>query len=417
MNLRKVMGLAAFLVSCGISYGEESFGLNEILERVKISNPSVKIQKLNTEIVEKQKDRALKNYILPPVKFDDSDEWDVVKKYGLGTKSLEVQMDVFEGGKSVYGYKVLKSQLAKSKNQEILTEIEAQENAVAAYFAVLNAQKQTEITERAMKLLEKQKSRIWDLYSNGKLVPKSEYLKIEADIENNRVLILENKQEEENTIGILNRLLGYSLDNNLNLRDFDPEAYLMSKSNIQEKNNKKVENTLLGQNEKHDLDIAEYNVKLAKAELYPRIYTKYIHDFWERGEDNNKNRDIDEDRFEIGFNWTFEWGGTLDEIASKKKALEQAQIKYDDNIKGITLEMKNQLNNVKALYGKAQAMKKRVDLLKENTDIDSMRYENELLSTFDYLNSVNSYRDAQEEYYKLQRELVLSVIEYENLYR
>jgi len=62
-------------------------------------------------------------------------------------------------------------------------------------------------------------------------------------------------------------------------------------------------------------------------------------------------------------------------------------------------------------------MKKRVDLLKENTDIDSMRYENELLSTFDYLNSVNSYRNAQEEYYKLQRELVLSVIEYENLYR
>ncbi len=386
------------------------------MERVKTSNPSVKIQKLNTEIVEKQKDRALKNYILPPVKFDDSDEWDVVKKYGLGTKSLEVQMDVFEGGKSVYGYKVLKSQLAKSKNQEILTEIEAQENVVAAYFAVLNAQKQTEITERAMSLLEKQKSRVWDLYSNGKLVPKSEYLKIEADIENNRVLILENKQEEENTIGILNRLLGYPLDNNLILKDFDPEAYLMSKSNIQEKNNKKVENTLLGQNEKHDLDIAEYNVKLAKAELYPRIYTKYIHDFWERGEEN-KNRDIDEDRFELGFYWTFEWGGTLDEVASKKKALEQAQIKYDDNIKGITLEMKNQLNTVKALYGKAQAMKKRVDLLKENTDIDSMRYENELLSTFDYLNSVNSYRNAQEEYYKLQRELVLSVIEYENLYR
>ena len=55
--------------------------------------------------------------------------------------------------------------------------------------------------------------------------------------------------------------------------------------------------------------------------------------------------------------------------------------------------------------------------LKENTDIDSMRYENELLSTFDYLNSVNSYRTAQEEYYKLQRELVLAVIEYENLYR
>ena len=46
-----------------------------------------------------------------------------------------------------------------------------------------------------------------------------------------------------------------------------------------------------------------------------------------------------------------------------------------------------------------------------------MRYENDLLTTFDYLNSVNSFRLAQEQYYSLQRELVLSVIEYENLYR
>ena len=54
-------------------------------------------------------------------------------------------------------------------------------DAVAAYFSVLNARKQTEITERAIKLLEKQKARVWDLYSNGKIVPKSEYLKIKAD--------------------------------------------------------------------------------------------------------------------------------------------------------------------------------------------------------------------------------------------
>ena len=46
-----------------------------------------------------------------------------------------------------------------------------------------------------------------------------------------------------------------------------------------------------------------------------------------------------------------------------------------------------------------------------------MRYENELLSTFDYLNSVDNYRNAQEQYYRTQRDLVLAVIRYENLYR
>ena len=416
MELRKLVGITAFLAVCGASFGAETLGLNEILDRAKNSNPNVKIQKISTEEMRKQKDKAWKNYVLPPVDFSDSDEWDTVKRYGLGVKSLSVDMNVFEGGKSIYGYKTLKSQLAKSENQEILTEINAQEDAVAAYFAVLNAQKQTEITERAIKLLEKQKARVWDLYSNGKLVPKSEYLKIEADIENSKVLILENRQEEENTMGILNKILGYSLDNNLNLKDFDPELYLASKANVKNGEKKQVENTLLGQNEKHNLDIAEYNVKLAQAELYPTIKVGYSHNFWERDRERGWEK-TEEDRVTLGFSWTFEWGGTLDEIASKKKALEQAQIKYDDNIKGITLEMRNQLNTVEALYGKVQAMKKRVDLLKENTNIDSMRYENELLSTFDYLNSVDNYRNAQEQYYRTQRDLVLAVIRYENLYR
>lgn len=409
------MGLGAFLVVCGASYAEGSFGLEEVLERAKTSNPQVRIQQLNTEVVKKEKDRALKNYILPPITLDDSDEWDMVKKYGLGTKSIEVSLDVFEGGKSVYGYKALKSKLAKAENQEILSEIKAQEEAVAAYFAVLNAQKQTEITDRAMELLEKQKSRVWDLYSNGKIVPKSEYLKIEADIENNKVAILESLQNEENTMGVLNKILGYPLNNELVLDDFNPDSYLASKVHLQDENKKPVEDTILGKNEKHDLDIAGYNVKIAQADLYPRIYTKYIHDFWQ--ESKSDKRDVDEDRFEIGFKWTFEWGGTLDNVKSKKYALEQAQIRYEDNIKGITLDMKNQLNTVKALYGKSQAMKKRVDLLKENMDIDSMRYENELLSTFDYLNSVDNYRAAQADYYKIQRDLVLAVIQYENLYR
>ena len=117
----------AFLAVCGISYSQDSFSLNDILERAKTSNPDVKIQRISTEEKRKEKDRALKNYILPPIEFSDSDEWDMVKRYGLGVKSLSVDMDIFEGGKSVYGYKVLKSGLAISENQEILAEISAQE--------------------------------------------------------------------------------------------------------------------------------------------------------------------------------------------------------------------------------------------------------------------------------------------------
>ena len=391
--------------------------LNEILDRAKTSNPNVVIKKMDTEIIKKTKDKALKNYILPPVKLSDSDYWENVKRYGVGAKSINVSMDVFEGGKSVYGYKILKSQVAIAENQEVLAEIQAQEDAVAAYFSILNSQKQSEITNRAIELLNKQKERNWDLYNNGKLVPKSEYLKIEADIENNRVLNMENYCEEENSRGILARLLGYPLESKLDLMDFDPEEYLKEKAGIEEKSNKKVEDTILAKNEKHRVDIAKNSVKLAKADLYPTINIEYKHKFWETDEHTKERRKLDEDRVSIGFKWIFEWGGTLDNINSKKLAYEQAQIKYDDEIKRISLDIRNQLNRIKTLYGQSLVMKKRMELLKETSEIDSMRYENELLTTFDYLNSVNRYRAAQENYYKIQRDLVLAIIEYENLYR
>ena len=79
--------------------------------------------------------------------------------------------------------------------------------------------------------------------------------------------------------------------------------------------------------------------------------------------------------------------------------------------------MRNKLGEIESLAGQSEAQKKRVELLRENLKIDNLRYDNELVTTFDYLNSVNQLRTAEEDFYKLQRSLVLAVIEYENLYK
>ena len=392
-------------------------GLNEILDRAKTANPNVIMKKMDTDIKRKEKQRALKNYVLPPVNLSDSEEWEAVRKYGVGTRQFRVSMNIFEGGKSVYGYRILKSQVEMAENEEILTEIKAQEEAVNAYFSILNAQKQYEITSRTIELLKKQRQRNFDLYENGKILPKSEYLKIEADIEDNNVLNIENQLNEENNRGVLAKLLGYPLDNKIALKEFDPESYLKDKSEIHDTNNKKIEDTLLAKNEQHKVNIAENTVKIAKADLYPSINVEYKREFWEIDDDTKERRKLNDNVVTLGFKWVFEWGGTLDNIQAKKIAYEQAKVKYNDEIKKISLDIKNQLNKVKSLYGQSLVMKKRMELLEESANIDSMRYENELLSTFDYLNSVNKYRAAQENYYKTQRDLVLAIIEYENLYR
>lgn len=409
------MGLVAFLVVCGASYAEGSFGLEDVLERAKTANPQVNAQKMDVESKRELKEKAWKNLILPPVDFSNEEEWDIIKEDGIGLKEVEAYLPIFEGGRVLNTYRKAQAQLGIAQKDSVLTEINAQESAVSQYFTALNARKQIEITNQAIKALEKQKERVNDLYVNGKIVPKSEVLKIEADIENNKGINLENAHKETASIGELARLLGYPIDSALELKDFDPSQYLATKAHLQGENKKSVENTVLGEKEQLKLDSASYDVKIAKADLYPKFYAKYTYTFKEK--QNGRLTTVNDDTFELGFRWVLAWGANWDNVKATKYAYEKAKIEYQDNLQGISLDMKNKLSEIKALYGKSLAMKKRVDLLQENMEIDSMRYENELLSTFDYLNSVNSFREAQEDYYALQRGLVLAVIEYENLYR
>lgn len=403
------------MLLCGISYSEEVFSLEDILERAKTSNPQINAQKMVTEMKREQKERAWKNLVLPPIDLSNEDEWEIAKKYGAGLEELKVYIPIFMGGKNLNTYKKAKTQYEISKRDSSLTETGAQETAVSIYFAALNARKQKEITDNAIKALEKQRERVNALYTNGKQVPKSELLKIEADIENNKGINLENEYYEKAYAGELSKILGYPIDLELDVQDFNPEEYLKSKVYIESDIQKPIENTILGERENLKLESAAYDVKIAKADLYPTLYAKYTYTYRE-----NQDGDlvkVNDHEWAVGFRWKLSWGADYDNVKASKYAYEKAEIEYKDNMQGIALDMRNKLAEIKAVYGRVNAMKKRVDLLAENMKIDSMRYENDLLTTFDYLNSVNSFREAQEEYYSIQRKLVLSVIEYENLYR
>lgn len=413
------MGLAAFLAICSTSFSSDFFTLDDVLNRVKDTNPQIRAQKMNEESKRELKEKAWKNLVLPPVNLSNEESWEMIEKEGIGINQLSITMPIFSGGKIVNTYNKAKNQYEMAQKDSELVGIVAQEAAVAKFFEALNYKKQIEITDKAIEALEKQKERIADLYNNGKLVPKSELLKIEADIENNRGINLENKQKEEASLGELARLLNYPVNSPLELKDFNPLQFLEAKAHITEENKTPVENTLLGSKEALKLESANYDVKIARADLYPVIYTKYTlrykgtNDYGELYDYPKEHRDL----FEIGFRWVLAWGATMDNVRAQEYLYEKAKIEYEDNLKGISFDMKNKLGEIKALYGKSLAMEKRANLLQENMDIDSMRYENELLTTFDYLNSVNSFREAQEDYYELQRKLVLAVIEYENLYR
>lgn len=394
------------------TYSQE-LGLEAILKRVEEGNPEVRVKELDVKISEKAKSKALKNLLLPPVNFSTEEDWEIVKDEGIGFKEVEAYIPIFQGGRMVYGYKKAGKALELSRENSKLAVYTWQEASVNQYFDALNYRQQKEITNLTVEALEKQQARLSGLYSENKMIAKSEVLKVEADIENNRAINLRNTQKERAAKETLMQLLGYDLDREVTLEEFDAVQYLSNLRVIKKIEN--PENTTLGKAESLKVDLAEYDVKIAKADLYPSFYVKPSHKFKEKVGDKlvTKNEGI----VEVGFRYRFEWGGTLDSVSQKEYALEQAKIKYDNNISGIELDMRNKLGEIESLSGQSEASKKRVELLRENLKIDNLRYSNELVSTFDYLNSVNQLRMAEEDYYKLQRSLVLAVIEYENLYK
>ncbi len=411
----------AYLSLFGISYSVE-LELDEVISRAKVESSEIKIQGMNTEIQKKGKNKALKNLILPPINLSQEDDWDIIKEEGVGIRELEMGVPLFMGGKNLNSYRKAKNNLELAYKEEIFAENRAIEKAVGAYFDILNYQKQSEIINNAVKAMDKQKGRLQGLYKGGKIVPKSELLKVEADIERYRSLNLENARLEKKRTGDLNRILNLPLDTKITGKDILAGEYLGDRADASKYADRDIDNTHLVQAEKLKLKNAEYDLKIAKADLYPTFYIKDTYTF--RKWDNEKNelykpkdRNEDENKVELGFRYYFAWGGTLDSVNQKKYELKKAQLMHDENVKEIQLDIENKINEIDSLYGQANANQKKVDLLRENMNIDSMRYENQLITTYDYLNSVNAYREAQEEYYAIQRKLVLAVIELENLYR
>ncbi|MEG2587735.1 MAG: TolC family protein [Cetobacterium sp.] len=410
--MKKKFLVGAFLALSLVAYSK-GLGLEEILNRVEAGSPEVKIKELDVKIKEKEKNKALKNLVLPPVNLSTEEDWEIVKDEGIGFKEIEAYIPLFQGGRMMYGYKKAGKELDLAKENQKLSVYKWQEQSVSEYFDALNYRKQREITDKTIEALQKQRARLDGLYKENKLIPKSEVLKVEADIENNRAQNLQNIQKERAAKETLMQYLGYDLDKKIELDEFDAMSYLENIGAI-----KKVEApeaTTLGKRESLLVDVAEYDLKITKADLYPSFYVKPSHKFKEKQGD--KLVTTNEGMVEVGFRYRFEWGGTIDSVNQKEYALDQAKIRYENNIRGIDLDMRNKLGEIESLAGQSGAQKKRVELLQENLGIDNLRYDNELVTTFDYLNSVNQLRKAQEDYYKLQRELVLAVIEYENLYR
>lgn len=411
---KNILRAGIFLVF-SLNIVAREMSLTEVLRTAKKQNFSIRASHYGTESKKRAKDRYYKNMILP--KIDLSLSGEIRDSNWIGPREIATTIPVYTGGRVTNDYKKAKNSYEMSKKEETLIETEVEETVVATYFGLLTQQRNVQYTRESLNSLEKQRQRMKILYENGKLIPKSDVLKIEADIEKNYLELTQAKYAEEDLRQKLYLLMGMPIDSKITFsQQIDERSLITGKYNnldiktMEEKVSRESTRAKLNEME---LKNSEYTYNISKSKLYPNIYLSPGYTFSVNGD----NDDDEGFRVTLGVNWTFEWGGTMESVAESKFSHEEAKVQYAKKTEELILLTRSSYRRIESLKKQLEIEDKRMTILENNYKIDTNRYDNGLMSTVDYLKSVSEVKKSQETYYALQRELTLATLEYENLFK
>ena len=418
ISMQRVTKLIVFSLIFSRSFSVE-MTLEDVLKKVKENNREIKIQELVIKEREYEVKKSFKEF-LPTVELEAGKEFikdeDGSEKNDWTTdgdkfERLNVNIPIFTGWRNTNNYRksVLEKDISQQENKLVNYDIE--ERAIFFYFEILNNRTQAEISHRVIANLQEQEKRLKELFENGQMIPKSELLKVDADIVAEEAVKERRVQGQRSAEEALYLLMGIDLQSEYTFadharNDIDPQNY-----NIDRDTELALSEGSQAKREELRLKDADLDVKLAKADLLPEVFGTYEYRIDDDDEDSFSDYQVSlTARWEI-----FSWGSTIDDIRQKEVAREQAELNYTNRMDEISLEIRDTYRELLTLHKEVHSQKVRLELLKENLEIDSLRYLNGLIEAIDYLSSVSDLSETAATYYSLEREFALRQREYENL--
>lgn len=418
ISMQRITKLIVFSLIFSRSFSVE-MTLEDVLKKVKENNREIKIQELVIKEREYEVKKSFKEF-LPTVELEAGKEFikdeDGSEKNDWTTdgdkfERLNVNIPIFTGWRNTNNYRksVLEKDISQQENKLVNYDIE--ERAIFFYFEILNNRTQAEISHRVITNLQEQEKRLKELFENGQMIPKSELLKVDADIVAEEAVKERRVQGQRSAEEALYLLMGIDLQSEYTFADHtqndaDPQNY-----NIDRDTELALTEGSQAKREELRLKDADLDVKLAKADLLPEVFGTYEYRIDDDDDDSFSDYQVSlTARWEI-----FSWGSTIDDIRQKEVAREQAELNYTNRMDEISLEIRDTYRELLTLHKEVHSQKVRLELLKENLEIDSLRYLNGLIEAIDYLSSVSDLSETAATYYSLEREFVLRQREYENL--
>jgi outer membrane protein TolC len=414
--MKKKFMILALITITSLNAFSKDLNLDEALKIAENENPTIRRERITLDI-KKLEEKKKKKAFLPKVSVsmdaDDNSYDDNLNPFdqSVGVNAI-IYMPIFTGGKLTNEYKKSKLESEKTSLTNILLKYDIREDVIEKYFEILILKKQGQILGGVNNTLNKQRERLEKLYNNNKLVKKSDVLRVQSDILGNEVTLLGIDQKTEIKIYELQILLGLSINESLNISEFDYTTLNLDKFLLDKDISKALSVGSSVKKSEIDLKKSEIDVNIARAAYYPKVGLGFEKDF------KNDSDGVDSYRVALGFTWNvFNWGADMDTVAQNRYRVDQANIDLNTMKDSVTLELREKYSKMMTLSKQLEAQDLRVEIARENAVIDTLRYNNSLMSSFEYLDSIDKQRAAEEDYYTLQREFMLAVDIYENAWR
>lgn len=330
----------------------------------------------------------------------------------FGPQKVTAGYTVYAGGRIVNNYKKTKKDYNISEKELETVGYNMEIRAIDMYFQILNLNKQLEITGYAREALLKQEKRLDILFNSNKMVSKNELLEVKADIMGIDAEILGYKSDLRLAKERLFVLIGEDITSDYDFAQHEEEFLLQNREQL----NRDIEmaknsgNTAL--RKKLEIEKAELDVKIAKAGFLPTVK---LNGEYRLDDDIKSGKHKD---FGLGIEATmnvFQWGATLDSIESSKIALNRKIREKNNAMENLTVEIRAKHSKIQQLSSELEIATERSRLLEENGRIQNIRFTNGMLSSLDYLESIQLLRRAEERRYAIQKNLILANREYINL--
>ncbi|ALQ37048.1 TolC family protein [Fusobacterium hwasookii] len=373
-------------------------------KEMKISEKNLDISKLNVN-------KAFKN-ALPSVTYTgaytvgeherqiltQSEKNYVSKKRGY-TQNLKLTQPLFTGGVVTAGIKGAKAYENIASYTYLQSKIKNRLDTIKIFSDIINAQRNLEALSYSegilLKRYQKQEEQL-----KLRLITKPDILQTEYSIEDIRAQMINIKNVIDTNMEKLYIRTGINKSEPLNLVPFNIPNNFSEKINLNSDLKQAIDESLSAKIAEEQVKIASATRMAAVGELLPQVSAFASYGTGERTSFERSYKDA-EWTGGVQVSWKlFSFGSDLDNYRVAKLQEEQEELRENSAKENIEINVRSAYLNVLSLEKQIASQGKALEVAKINFELNQEKYDAGLISTVDYLDFENTYRQARIAYNK-----------------